>query len=233
MSVTSPMPVRHTMAARSIPAPRRVPSAVAERVAVRVHSLDPISEAGILVQLRQRPELRVAESGEAASVVIAIADAVDEAATRWLASLHRADGTPIVLIVGQLDPRAVAGVVGGGVCGLVRRAEATPERLVRVVRAAAQGYGDMPPDLVRHLLDQVSLLNRTALEPRGLSFAGLTERERDVLKLVADGWSTREVATKLAYSERTIKAVLQSLTVRLNLRNRTQAVAYAVRNGWI
>lgn len=233
MSVTSPMPVRHTMAARSIPAPQRVPSAVAERVAVRVHSLDPISEAGILVQLRQRPELRVAESGEAASVVIAIADAVDEAATRWLASLHRADGTPIVLIVGQLDPRAVAGVVGGGVCGLVRRAEATPERLVRVVRAAAQGYGDMPPDLVRHLLDQVSLLNRTALEPRGLSFAGLTERERDVLKLVADGWSTREVATKLAYSERTIKAVLQSLTVRLNLRNRTQAVAYAVRNGWI
>jgi DNA-binding NarL/FixJ family response regulator len=91
----------------------------------------------------------------------------------------------------------------------------------------------MPPDLVRQLLDQVSLLNRTTLEPRGLTFAGLTERERDVLKLIADGMSTREVATRLAYSERTIKAVLQSLTVRLNLRNRTQAVAYAVRNGWI
>jgi DNA-binding NarL/FixJ family response regulator len=91
----------------------------------------------------------------------------------------------------------------------------------------------MPPDLVRHLLDQVSLLHRTALEPRGLSITGLTERERDVLKLIADGLSTREVAIKLAYSERTIKAVLQSLTIRLNLRNRTQAVAYAVRNGWI
>ncbi len=203
------------------------------RVTVRVHSLDPISEAGILVQLRQRPELRIAEAGESASVVIAITDVVDEAATRWLTALHRAEGTPVVLVVGQLDPRTMAGIIGSGVCGLVRRAEATPERMVRVVRAAAQGHGDMPPDLVRHLLDQVSLLNRTTLEPRGLSFAGLTERERDVLKLIADGLSTREVATKLSYSERTIKAVLQSLTIRLNLRNRTQAVAYAVRNGWI
>jgi DNA-binding NarL/FixJ family response regulator len=216
----------------SIPTPRH-PVTRPHRITVRVHSLDPISEAGILVQLRQRPELRVAETGEAASVVIAVADVVDDAATRWLTALHRADGTPVVLIVGQLDPRTVVGVVGSGVCGVVRRAEATPERLTRVVRAAAQGYGDMPPDLVRHLLDQVNLLNRTALEPRGLSFAGLTERERDVLKLIADGLSTREVATKLAYSERTIKAVLQSLTLRLNLRNRTQAVAYAVRNGWI
>lgn len=203
------------------------------RIPVRVHSLDPISEAGILVHLRQRPELRIAEGGEAASVVIAIADVVDEAAARWLTALHRADGTPVVLVIGQLDPRSMTGIVGSGVCGLVRRAEATPERLVRSVRAAAQGHGDMPPELVRHLLDQVSLLNRTTLEPRGLSFAGLTERERDVLKLIADGLSTREVAIRLAYSERTIKAVLQSLTIRLNLRNRTQAVAYAVRNGWI
>jgi len=222
---------RHLVTRPVVGARRRPP--VADQVAVRVHSLDPISEAGILVQLRQRPEIRVAEPGEAASVVIAVADVVDEAATRWLLALHRADGTPVVLVVGQLDPRTVVGIVGSGVCGVVRRADASPERLVRVVRAAAQGYGDMPPDLVRHLLDQVSLLNRTTLEPRRLSFAGLTERERDVLKLIADGLSTREVATRLAYSERTIKAVLQSLTVRLNLRNRTQAVAYAVRNGWI
>ena len=63
--------------------------------------------------------------------------------------------------------------------------------------------------------------------------AGLTKRERDVLALVADGYSTREVAIRLAYSERTIKNIVQDVTMRLNLRNRTQAVAYAVRNGWI
>jgi DNA-binding CsgD family transcriptional regulator len=71
------------------------------------------------------------------------------------------------------------------------------------------------------------------LEPPALSFAGLTHRERDVLELVAEGHSTREVALRLSYSERTIKNILQDLTIRLNLKNRTQAVAHAVRNGWI
>ncbi len=61
----------------------------------------------------------------------------------------------------------------------------------------------------------------------------LRPRERDVLLLVADGHSTREVARRLCYSERTIKNILQDLTTRFGLRNRTQAVAWALRNGWI
>ena len=61
----------------------------------------------------------------------------------------------------------------------------------------------------------------------------LAERERCVLQLFADGLTTREVARQMCYSERTIKNVLQDLTIRLNVRNRTHAVAYAVRHGWI
>lgn len=63
--------------------------------------------------------------------------------------------------------------------------------------------------------------------------APLRPREREVLALIAEGLSTREVARRLCWSERTIKNVLQDLTTRLGLRNRTQAVALAVRNGWI
>jgi DNA-binding NarL/FixJ family response regulator len=77
------------------------------------------------------------------------------------------------------------------------------------------------------------LVSEVQTAPPVLSVAGLTKRERDVLALVAEGYSTREVATRLAYSERTIKNIVQDVTMRLNLRNRTQAVAYAVRNGWI
>ncbi|MDQ2749394.1 MAG: LuxR C-terminal-related transcriptional regulator [Pseudonocardiales bacterium] len=77
------------------------------------------------------------------------------------------------------------------------------------------------------------LLVREAPTPPGLQRTGLTGRERDVLALVAEGYSTREVATRLAYSERTIKNIVQDVTMRLNLRNRTQAVVYAVRHGWI
>lgn len=63
--------------------------------------------------------------------------------------------------------------------------------------------------------------------------SGPSPRERDVLTLLADGYSTREIAQRLCYSERTIKNVLQDFNARLQLRNRTQAVAYAVRRGWI
>jgi DNA-binding NarL/FixJ family response regulator len=70
------------------------------------------------------------------------------------------------------------------------------------------------------------------VEPASLSDQ-LTVREREVLILIAEGCSTREVAAELAYSERTIKTVLQDVTGRLRVRNRTQAVALAVRKGWI
>lgn len=82
------------------------------------------------------------------------------------------------------------------------------------------------------LLTLVEPAGRVDRDVRGC-FAALTPRECDVLRLMADGLSTREVAKRMAYSERTIKNVLQDLTTRLQLRNRTQAVAYAVRNGWI
>jgi len=204
-----------------------------EPVPFRVNTLDPISEIGVLTQLRRRPEVVIAAVGVQPAVVLAIMDSTDDDALRWLRTLHADGGLPIVLIIGRVDPSALACLVESGVCGVLSRVDATAERLVRAIQLAAAGQGDLPPELVRHLLDHVGQLNRNLLAPRGLSFAGLTGREHDVLQLIADGLSTREVATRLAYSERTIKNVLQHLTLRLNARNRTQAVACAVRNGWI
>ena len=91
----------------------------------------------------------------------------------------------------------------------------------------------MPPDLLGRLLEQVGRLQRQVLAPRGLTFAGLTPREAQVLKLVADGHDTSEIALELCYSERTVKNVLHDVTTRLQLRNRSHAVAYALREGLI
>jgi len=202
-------------------------------VAVRVYAADPISQLGITAHLRHYREVNVVEDDEPASVAVAIADNLDEDRIRWLRSLHRDNGVAIVLIAGHIDPRTLVTAVEAGVCAVISRADVTPEKLVHVIQAASRGDAELPPQLLRHLLDQVGRLNRQVREPNGLSFAGLTKRERDVLELVAEGQSTREVADSLNYSERTIKTVLQDLTIRLHLRNRTHAVAYALRNGWI
>jgi DNA-binding NarL/FixJ family response regulator len=76
-------------------------------------------------------------------------------------------------------------------------------------------------------------LQSQVLSPRGLSFAVLTDREIKVLKLLADGLDTTEVGCRLFCSERTVKTIVHDITSRLNLRNRTQAVAYALRQGVI
>ena len=82
--------------------------------------------------------------------------------------------------------------------------------------------------------DRISVLGANAKilmmdEPTAL----LTDREVDVLRLLSEGWDTAEIASKLAYSERTVKNVIHDITARLQLRNRSHAVAYAVRQGLI
>jgi DNA-binding NarL/FixJ family response regulator len=206
---------------------------MAEVIPVRIDALDRISEIGVRTQLRTRPDVAIADPGVRPAVSVAIVDTTDDHTLQWLRALRADCALPIVMIIGRVDPSALVCLVESGVCGVISRSEVTPDRLARAIQLAAAGQGDLPPSLVRHLLDHVGQLNRNLLTPRGLSFAGLTGRERDVLRLMADGMSTQEVAAQLAYSERTIKVVVQDLMLRLNVRNRTQAVACAVRNGWI
>jgi DNA-binding CsgD family transcriptional regulator len=89
------------------------------------------------------------------------------------------------------------------------------------------------PTTLAHRLPAADPPSSLPLASRRGPQSGPSPRERDVLRLLADGHSTREIAIRLAYSERTIKNILQDLTTRLSLRNRTQAVAHAVRSGWI
>jgi len=205
-----------------------------ERVAIYIHADDPISRAGVASQLRPRPEVRVLDIGELkdAAVTLVVADKVDKASLRAIRSL-RQGGTSVVLVVVELDDSALVSAIEAGIAALVRRAEATADRLVSVIRSAAAGEAAVPPDLLGRLLNQVGQLQRQVLAPRGLSFAVLADREVEVLRLVADGLDTAEIASRLSYSQRTIKTVLHDVTTRLQLRNRSHAVAYALREGLI
>ena len=138
-----------------------------------------------------------------------------------------------VLIAATLDDAAVVIAAEAGVSALVRRSEVTPVRLVSVILKAREGGAEMPADLPAGLLGQVGRLQRQVLAPRGLRFSGLSDREVEVLRLVAEGLDTGEIARRLAFSERTIKSVLHDVTTRLQLRNRAHAVAFAVREAFL
>lgn len=206
-----------------------------ERIAVYVYAHDPISQAGLASQLRARPEIQVVDGDiDEAAVALVVVDEVDEEASRVVRAIQRNDGIPrVVLIVTRLDDAGMLAGVEAGACGLLRRSEALPERLVTAIQAAATGDGSVPADLLGRLLEHVGRLQRQVLSPRGLTMSGLTEREIEVLRLVAEGLDTNEIANSLSYSERTIKNVIHDVTARLNLKNRSHAVAYAVRQGLI
>jgi DNA-binding NarL/FixJ family response regulator len=205
------------------------------RVNTFVYAGDPISQAGISGHLCARPEIALVEAGDIdrAAVAVVVVDEIDAAAAQVISAIQR-DGCPrVVVVVTRLDDHGLLAAVEAGACGFVRRHESTPEVLTATILSAAGGNGNMPPDLLGRFLAGVRALQLDVLAPRGMSFSALNAREIDVLRLLADGLDTAEVAERLAYSERTVKNALQDVTRRHNLRNRTHAVAYALRHGLI
>jgi DNA-binding NarL/FixJ family response regulator len=202
---------------------------------VRVRATDPVSEAGVASQLHIQHDLQVLSSDSPArpDVLVLVADRVDEPTAGAVRAIRDSGGPRVVLIVGAVDGVEVLAAVEAGVAAIVRRCEATPDRLSTAIRAAATGDGHLPPDLLGRLLQQVGDAQRKVATPTGMTFGGLTQRELTVLRLIADGYSTSEIATRMAYSERTIKNSIHDLVSRFHLRNRTHAVAFAVRQGLI
>ena len=123
---------------------------------------------------------------------------------------------------------SVLAAIQAGAVGYLSKDNLTPEILGAAVAAAANGTGVMEHELLGNLLKGV-----TPETPDRAALTQLTEREQQVLALIADGHQTREVAEQLCYSERTVKNVLHEVVTKLNARSRSQAVACAVREGLI
>lgn len=205
------------------------------RIGVFVYASDPISQAGVAAQLRGRPRISVVEERliDEADVSVVVVDEIDDHAIRAVRGIQRDGCPPIVLVATTLDEAALLRAVECEARSVLRRSEATPERLSEVVELVADGQGAMAPDLLGQLLAQMSRLQRDVLAPRGLGPQGLAEREVEVLRHLADGRDTAEIAAEMAYSERTIKNIIHEVTSRLQLKNRSHAVAYAMKSGII
>ncbi|GHA84167.1 LuxR C-terminal-related transcriptional regulator [Streptomyces tendae] len=213
--------------------PGKTTGVVDRRVPVAVSAPDPISREGAVSQLRRHPEIDLREESGPGTVALLIEDALDDAALTRLRRIVRSEGARAVLVTGAIRESELLDVVECGVGAIVWRHEATAHRLVQAVLAASRGDGDLPADLLGRLISQVGTLHRGAAGRPGAPSLGLAPREVDVLRLVAEGLDTGEIAGKLSYSERTVKNVMHGLTTRLHLRNRAHAVAYALREGYI
>lgn len=205
------------------------------RVKVFVSADDPISAAGISSQLRTRAEVEVVGDDEhgQADVAVVVCDEVDGRSVRMIRALQRSGVTRVVMVVSKIDDGGLLTAVESGANAILRRCDAMPEKVVGAVLAAAGGDGSVPPDLLGRLLDQMRQVQRDVLGPRGLSLSGFSDREVEVLRLLAEGNDTAEIAQELSYSERTVKNVIHDVTSRHRLKNRSHAVAFAVRQGLV
>jgi DNA-binding NarL/FixJ family response regulator len=184
-----------------------------------------VSGSGSRAEAWNDPALRAAD--------LAIVDASGPEGAEFIRALCDELGVPVILCCSVCDEETILAAVEAGATGILAKDALTPEKLCVTVEAVLEGAGVMSADLLARLLSGLNRVSREVLEPRGLSLSRLTPRERDVLKLVAEGRATREVALELSYSERTIKNVLHDVITKLGVRSRAHAVAYALRHGLI
>jgi DNA-binding NarL/FixJ family response regulator len=155
------------------------------------------------------------------------------AATRELLGPNRVgDHLPRVLMLTTFDlDDYIYAALQAGASGFILK-DNEPEDLLRAVRVVAGGEALLAPNITRRLIE-----NFVEARPRrlagGTALNGLTDREREVLRLLALGRSNAEIATSLYISEQTTKTHVSRILQKLNLRDRVQAVVFGYETGLI
>ena len=156
---------------------------------------------------------------------IVLVDASAPEALAFIRKLHESGRARVIASASSWQQKDILATLEAGAVSVLRTDTLTPESLEANVRATLQGDGVLPSDLLSGLL--------VALRAADAGSSRLTNREEQVLRLIADGHATREVAEELCYSERTVKNVLHDVVTKLGARTRSHAVAHAVRAGLI
>jgi DNA-binding NarL/FixJ family response regulator len=129
--------------------------------------------------------------------------------------------TEVVVLTTYSDDDSVLSALRAGARGFLTK-DADAESIGRALEAAAAGQSIVDADVQRRLIEG---------RPQPVADSGLTPRETEVLRLIAEGLSNTEIARRLVVSEATVKTHINHLFAKANLRDRAQAVAYAYRLG--
>jgi DNA-binding NarL/FixJ family response regulator len=134
----------------------------------------------------------------------------------------------VILLSMHGDPQFIRSAVALGVDGYVLKDGRTTE-VVAAVRAVMKGGSYFSPPVAREIVEQARSPKRGDSEP----FTTLSTREREVLNLIAEGLSAKEIATQLGISTKTVEAHRTSLMRKLGARKATELVRYALRHGLV
>ncbi|CCF82616.1 response regulator [Nitrolancea hollandica] len=131
--------------------------------------------------------------------------------------------TEVLALTSVLEDEKVVDAVRAGAIGYLLK-DTEDDALCRSIKAAAAGQVQLAPEAAVRLMRDV----RATEEPEGL-----TDRETDVLRLLADGKANKEIARVLGIGERTVKSHVSSILAKLGVQSRTQAALYATRAGLV
>lgn len=193
---------------------------------------------GLRALIATEPDMEIV--GEAADGIKAIAayQALNPDVTLLDMVMPRMDGLEVIRSIKEKSPEAkilvltsfaeddmVFPAIKSGALGYLLK-DSSPEELIRAIRDVNRGEASLHPSIARRLIMELS--QPTSLPP---TLEPLSDRELDVLRLVAKGHSNEEIADSLIISERTARGHVSSILAKLHLANRTQAALYALREG--
>jgi DNA-binding NarL/FixJ family response regulator len=151
-----------------------------------------------------------------------------EGARRVLAAVPE---TRVVMLTTFDEDAYVEAALRAGVSGFLLKV-APPERLIDAVRTVASGGGLLDPTVTLRVIESFANTSPLRTQPAA-ELAALTEREKDVLRLIAKGMSNAEIAAQLYVGEATVKTHVSGVLTKLGLRDRVQAVVAAYESGLV
>ena len=216
---------------------------------IRVLLVDdqPLLRTGFRMILSAEPDLSiVGEAGDGASAVEAARRLQPDVvlmdirmpgmdgiqATRALAGPGVENPAKVLILTTFGLDEYVVEALRAGASGFLLK-DAPPDDLVEAIRIVAAGEALLAPSVTRRLLDRVASRLPPATENAIPALAELTDRELEVLKLIARGLSNAEIAEKLVVSETTVKTHVSRVLAKLDIRDRVQAVILAYETGLV
>ena len=216
-----------------------------DRIRVLVVDDHQMFRRGVAMVLEQQPDLElVGEAGDSAEAVKIATDTLPDVVLMDV-KMPRGSGIDATAQIKELVPSAkilmltiseeeadLYDSLKAGATGYLLK-DVAIEEVVEAIRSVYAGESRISPSMASKLINEFAAMSKRGEEKPTSPQPRLTEREMEVLRLVAKGRNNRDIAKELFISENTVKNHIRNILEKLHLHSRMQAVVYAVREGFI